>query len=256
VNENKLYAAKVMSKFKTIEEGTIRYIQNEKFILEHMKSDFLLKLEGFFQTERNLYFITECLEGDLYNLIKSNRGGKKYLPEEAVSFYTLSIAIALQTLHDLHFTYRDLKPENVLINNKGYPVLCDFGLINLLIPTGKAYTMCGTPEYFAPEIITSSSYDQRVDWWTLGIMVYELIFGETPFNDENTYSLYEKILNNPIRFPKDTPVSEAAKDLILKLLNRNQEKRLGSKNGINELINHPFYLNIDIHKLLNQQVIG
>lgn len=272
--QNKLYAVKVISKWKILQDDIISLIQNEKFILEHLKSDFLLKLEGFFQTERNVYFITECLEGDLHSLLKSYkeryqnsdnsweisdnfekiRQIKPIIPETAVAFYTLSIAIALQSLHDFHFTYRDLKPENVLINKQGYPVLCDFGLSKLLVPIGKAYTICGTPEYFAPEIITSSSYDQRVDWWTLGIIVYELIYGFTPFSDENTFSLYEKILNNPVNFHSNFLVSDEAKDIILKLLNKNQEKRLGSKYGIKELIALPFFSKIDIDKLLDQKV--
>ena len=169
IKENKLYAAKVISKLKVVEEETIVYIRNEKFILEHMQSDFLLKLEGFFQTEKNLFFITECMESDLYVILKNSKN--KCLSEDIVAFYSLGIAIAIQNLNDLNFTYRDLKPENVLINKKGYPVLCDFGLINLLIPSHKAYTMCGTPEYFAPELIVSNFYDEKVDWWTLGILM-------------------------------------------------------------------------------------
>jgi len=167
--DNKLLAIKVISKLKIIEEETLSHIRNEKFVLEHVDSKFILKMDGFFQTETNLFFITECLETDLYYLLKNSKN--KRFSEEEVAFFTIGIAVALQNLHDLNFTYRDLKPENVLINSKGFPVLCDFGLINLLVPTHKAYTMCGTPEYFAPELIVSNFYDERVDWWALGILM-------------------------------------------------------------------------------------
>ena len=168
--ENKLYAAKVISKWKIIEEeGSIRYIRNEKFVLEHIQNDFLLSLKGFFQTERNLYLLTESMETDLYGLLKIYN--VKHLSEEAVAFYSICTAVGLQCLHDHNYTYRDLKPENILIDPQGYPILCDFGLSHLLIPTHKAYTMCGTPEFFAPEVIASTSYDERIDWWCLGILM-------------------------------------------------------------------------------------
>jgi serine/threonine protein kinase len=167
IMENKLYAVKVINKLKIIEEGTLRYLRGEKFILQHMTNPFLLSLKGFFQTDRNVFFVTECMQSDLYRLFKN----KTLLSEETVGFYSLCIAIGLQSLHDMKFIYRDVKPENILINERGYPVLCDFGLVNLFFFAHKAYTMCGTPEYFAPEIIVANSYDQRVDWWSLGILM-------------------------------------------------------------------------------------
>jgi serine/threonine protein kinase len=134
-----------------------------------LDNDFLLKLFCHFQTDNYIYLVTEYIGLDLYCLLIKSEN--KILKEEQAAFYTICIAHAIQTLHNHDFAFRDLKPENILINKNGYPVLCDFGLVNLLFPTHKAYTMCGTPEYFAPEIINSTYYDHKVDWWGLGILM-------------------------------------------------------------------------------------
>lgn len=247
---SRIFAVKVLGKLKIIEDGLFRYIRSEIFILQHLKNPFMLQMQNFFQTENNLYLVTDYVGPDLYDLLNYHK--IKYLSESDVKFYIVCIASAIQSLHDNKFTYRDLKPENILIGSDGYPILCDFGLVNLLHPSHKAYTMCGTPQYFAPELIISNSYDNRVDWWTLGILTYELLFGTPPFSCENTYTLYDHILHTDITFPNTIPISNAAKDLISKLLNKNPDLRLGSKKGIYELFNHKFFKNVDFVSILNK----
>lgn len=166
IKDNKYYAIKVLDKRQIIKSGTIKYVRYEKYILEHIDNNFLLKLRSFFQTENYLYLVTDYLKGDIFSLIiqKSIR-----LSEKDLAFYIVCITLATQCLHDNQLVYRDLKPENILLGNDGYPVLCDFGLVNLV--SHKTCTICGTSEYFAPEIIFSNSYDEKVDWWTLGILM-------------------------------------------------------------------------------------
>jgi serine/threonine protein kinase len=167
IREQKQYALKVINKAQLIDENMFRYLTYEKFIMEQIDNKFLLKSEGFFQTRRNIFFVMDDYRIDLYNLLQQ----EKTLSEYAVAFYSLCIAIALECLHNHKFVFRDLKPENILLGDDGYPVLCDFGLCNLMFPSNKAYTLCGTQDYFAPEIIISNSYDNRVDWWGLGILM-------------------------------------------------------------------------------------
>ncbi len=166
VKDNKYYGVKVLNKNRIVRDGTIKYVRHEKYILEHIENNFLLKLKSFFQTERNVFFVTDYMKGDLFTLFIQN---SVRLSERDLAFYIACITLALQCLHDNQLVYRDLKPENILLGDDGYPVLCDFGLVNLV--SYKTCTLCGTPEYFAPEIITSNSYDENVDWWALGILL-------------------------------------------------------------------------------------
>jgi serine/threonine protein kinase len=167
IKQKKLYAMKVINKYKVVKENIIRYIRFEKFLLENMNNNFLIKLSDHFQTKSNLYLIMDYKKTDLFILFKH----LKTLPESLVAFFSICIAVGIQCLHDYKFAYRDLKPENILIDNDGYPLLCDFGLCCLLYPSHNAYTMCGTPEFFAPEVIVSNSYNERVDWWSMGILM-------------------------------------------------------------------------------------
>lgn len=166
--DNNLYAMKVMNKKKIIENNLLKYIQIEKYISEYIQNYFIINLNFFIQTEHHICFITKYYKKDLYYVLEKER----FIPEEMVAFYSLCIALSLNCLHKQYFIYRDLKPENILIDDDGYPVLCDFGLCSLLFLNHKAFTMCGTVEYYAPEMIQGYSYDHMVDFWGLGILMY------------------------------------------------------------------------------------
>lgn len=146
--QEKLFAMKVINKPCIVDQNLFRYIRFEKFIMEQLDNKFLLKLEGFFQTDRNIFLIMEYMKLDLFNFIQE----KVEIGEEETCFYSICIAVAIDVLHKYKFCYRDLKPENILLGDDGYPVLCDFGLTNLLFPSHKAYTLCGTAEYFAQRV--------------------------------------------------------------------------------------------------------
>ena len=166
-----------------------------------------------------------------------------------VKFYGAQISIALQYLHDKNIIYRDLKPENILVDEKGYLRLTDFGMAKKLKNNEKAISFCGTPEYLAPEIIAGQEYDQNIDWWSLGIIIYEMLCGVPPFYLENLDKMYEMIQNTEVTFPSNIYLSYEAKDIIYKLLKKDVRERLGYVSGIVEVKNHPFFKGIDFHEI-------
>jgi serum/glucocorticoid-regulated kinase 2 len=147
---------------------------------------------------------------------------------------------------------RDLKPENILLDYCGHIALCDFGLCKIDVKDSeKTNTFCGTPEYLAPEVFAGDGYTKAVDWWTFGILIYEMITGLPPFYDENVDTMYQKILNDPLVFPAD--MSPSAKSLLSRLIERDPTKRLGT-NGADEIRKHPYFGTIDWNLLMQKKI--
>jgi len=176
----------------------------------------------------------------------------KRFSEHIVQLIIAEITSALGHLHSLGIAYRDLKPENVLLDADGHVCLTDFGLSKDLESDEQSHTFCGTPEYLAPELLYGQGYTKVVDWWTLGVLLYEMLTGLPPFYDENTNDMYRKILTEPLHFPGPEIVPPAARDLLTRLLDRNAEKRLGAK-GAAEIKAHYFFHSIDWRKLLDRK---
>ena len=154
-------------------------------------------------------------------------------------------------LHSKDIIYRDLKPENILIDTKGYLKLTDFGFAKIC--TGRTYTLCGTPEYLAPEILLNKGHGKPVDWWTFGVLLYEMIAGIDPFNDEDPMLIYQKILKGKIKFPSSFPSN--AKSLVKHLLTQDLSKRYGNlKGGVNDIKNHRFFKELDWHALVKYKI--
>ena len=174
--------------------------------------------------------------------------------EEKVRFYGAQIALALEYLHSKGIVYRDLKPENILMDEDGYLKLADFGMAKKLKEDEKAMSFCGTPEYLAPEIITMEGHDKNADWWSFGILLFEMLCGLPPFYVENLDKMYELIKTSTVKFPKRIVLSEDAKDIIRKLLEKNPKKRLGSQRGIEEIKSHPFFANIDFDLIVQKKI--
>jgi len=194
-----------------------------------------------------LYFLREVgLGGDLKSLLHktTHEDGESLLEDSACMFYAGCVIGALHHLHDMHILYRDLKPENLHLDDLGYPRLCDFGLAKELPDGGKTFTLCGTPEYMAPEVVKHKGSAYPADWWSLGIFTFELFVGKTPFEDDDPFQVTCKILKSQIKWPSylDHRITHGA-DLIDNLLQVDQHKRLGSKcclspNGGKSSANH------------------
>jgi serine/threonine protein kinase len=170
--EGKSYAIKFLSKAKIIELEQVDHIKNEKNILASLKHPFIVNLIESFKDETNIYLVFELVQGgEVFRLIRL----EKLFPNDVVLFYATEIILALQHLHQFKIVYRDLKPENLLINKDGHIKLTDFGFAKRI--EDKSYTLCGTPEYLAPEIVLGEGHHHGADWWALGILVYELLSG-------------------------------------------------------------------------------
>ena len=157
----------------------------------------------------------------------------------------------MEALHEKNIHYRDLKPENILISSNGYIKLCDFGLSKELTSRDKTYSFCGTVEYMAPEIILGEGYDRKTDFWSLGVFIFEMLIGITPFYSNDPLVLYEMICYCKLMFPENLPLTENCEKLIRKLLEKNQDERLGYS-GVNELKSHSFFESIDFKEILSQ----
>ena len=255
-NDEKYYAMKVMRKDQLISEGISDNVLVERNILIEGQCEFILTLSFFFQTPERVYFVTPFINGgDLFHKLKTDI----FFKESLVQFYAAQVALALQHLHDLGIAYRDLKPENILINEDGYIKLCDFGSSVVLHGTEKENTFAGSPEYAAPEVITHEGHTFMCDWWSLGILIYELLYGNTPFYNVDKNRMYDLINTGSISFPKfiqiegenkprNYKVSDDAKNLITKLLEKDPGTRLGRK-GLKEIKKHPFFSGINFDDL-------
>ena len=168
--------------------------------------------------------------------------------DETTRFYIASIVLAIQYLHAKDIVYRDLKPENLLLDRNGFLKITDFGFAKKV--SDRTWTLCGTPEYLAPEIIQSKGHGKGVDWWALGILMYEMLAGYPPFYDENPFGIYQKILAGKIEFPRHFDVN--AKDLVKRLLSADRTKRIGNlKNGAEDIKRHKWFKGFDFNSLLS-----
>ncbi|KIM33955.1 hypothetical protein M408DRAFT_18924 [Serendipita vermifera MAFF 305830] len=245
----RIYALKTLRKAHIAEKGEVTHTLHERLVLTKVSSPFIVPLKWSFQSESKLYLVLAYVNGgELFHHLQR----EQKFNEERSRFYAAELLLALEHLHSLNIIYRDLKPENILLDMTGHLALCDFGLCKIdMTSKDKTTTFCGTPEYLAPEVLKHVGYDNRVDWWTFGVLLYEMLAGLPPFYDENTSEMYRKILQDPLRFPEE--MSPDARNLITRLLNREPEGRLGSE-GAEEIKKHPFFKSIDFKKLLAKQI--
>lgn len=241
---NRIYAMKVLRKSRIISRSEVTHTMAEKTVLAKIRNPFIVPLKFAFQSPDKLYLVLAFINGgELFHHLQLE--GR--FDENRSRFYTAELLSALECLHDFNVVYRDLKPENILIDYNGHIALCDFGLCKLNMKENeRTNTFCGTPEYLAPELLLGQGYTKTVDWWTLGVLLYEMMTGLPPFYDENTNEMYRKILQDELRFPDD--MSEDARSLLRGLLTRDPNERLGN-NGSEEIKNHAFFSSIDWRKL-------
>ncbi|KAG5648339.1 hypothetical protein DXG03_004911 [Asterophora parasitica] len=246
----RIYALKTIRKMHIVNRNEITHTLAERLVLAQVNNPFIVPLKFSFQSEQKLYLVLAFVNGGelFHHLQRESR-----FNEERSRFYSAELLLALEHLHELDVVYRDLKPENILLDYTGHIALCDFGLCKLNMKGNeKTNTFCGTPEYLAPEILTAQGYDKTIDWWTLGVLLYEMLAGLPPFYDEVTDDMYRKILNDPLNFGPE--IESEARSVLTGLLTRDPSRRLGV-NGAEEIKRHPFFKNhIDFRRLLAKEI--
>lgn len=246
---DKIYAMKIIEKKLIANEQQLSCLVAEKTIMLN-DNPFLVHLHYSFQTDDKLYFVMDVIPG---GDLASHLDLKSKFSEEEVRFIIAEIILALEHLHSCGIVYRDLKLENVLLDREGHVCLVDFGMAKELGESQNTHTLCGTPTYLAPEVLEGEAYGIQIDWWSLGVVIFELFTGCSPFDDDDLPSIINNILKNPIIIPDEIP--PYAQDLVSKLLQRDPKKRMCcSEQGTAEIQAHPFFRDINWGKLMVKAV--
>jgi len=242
------FALKCMRKAKVYEMGQVEHVISESKLLHECDHPFIVRLVRSYEDVGSLYLLLELtLGGELFSVLRE----EKCFPERRCCFYSAMIVAAFEYLHDKKIVYRDLKPENLLIDADGYLKVVDFGFAKRV--DERTWTVCGTPEYMAPEIILNQGHDKAVDWWTVGILLFELFVGYPPFEGNDAMDLYKKIVSGGVKYPKK--ITPQGQDLICKLLHPSQTERLGSlKGGAEDVKRHAFYKKLQWQSLIAKKI--
>ena len=226
-DDARYFALKALNKNGLLKRNQIAHTKTERMILSDIKHPFLVHLEFAFQSETRLYLVLEFMSGG--ELFYWLRRAKRFTLDRA-KLYGAEVLLALEFLHTNNIVYRDLKPENILLDKEGHVKLTDFGLSkDGIIGHGSENgtdTFCGTPEYLAPEILQNNGHGKSVDWWSLGVLLCEMLTGDPPFYNKNTQNMYKLILTSKPKFTQQ--IDDDAQHLIVALLNRDVNQRLGS----------------------------
>ena len=254
IDDGSLYAIKAIRKDVLIETEQVESTKLERDILLECDHPFLCGMDYVFQNDMRLYFVMPFVRGgELYKHFLKN----KRFPEYQVKFYAVQIAMAIGYLHDKDIWHRDLKLENILIDETGYLKLIDFGLAKILKETEMSQSFWGTPEYLAPEMVSQKGHDKAVDWWALGVLIYEMLIGVTPFYNRSRNLMLMKIQQSKIIFPNKTKYridySDEVQDVIWKLLAKKRGKRLGSIDDVEEVLMHPWFEDMNIDDILSRK---
>jgi serine/threonine protein kinase len=242
------YALKCQTKSAIIDNCLQDHILNERKILMQLDHQFILKIHDAYQDEAQIYFVLELLlGGELFTHLRQ----VKSFAEKSAKFYAAQVLLAFQHIHKKKIAYRDLKPENLVLTTDGYCKIVDFGLAKVV--DGKTWTLCGTPDYLAPEIILNEGHDKAVDYWALGVLIFEMVAGEPPFYADDPMEVYEKILSATMQIP--TKFSKNLSDIVRKLLKIYQSKRLGNgKGGCSAIVKHKWFYGFDWELLLTKSM--
>merc|ERR1712232_567772 len=246
-----IFAMKMLRKENVIKRNQVEHTKTERNVLEAVSHPFIVNLVYAFQTPKKLYFVLEfCPGGELfYHLSRAGR-----FSESRCRFYASELLLAIEYLHSLNIIYRDLKPENILLDADGHVKLTDFGLSKEGIEDNfSAKSMCGTPEYLAPEILDKKGHGKAVDWYSLGALTYEMLTGLPPYYTKDREKLFDRIRRGELSYP--TYVTANAKDLLQRMLLRNPDQRLGGgARGQEDIKGHPFFAGLDWAAVYAKQI--
>eukprot|EP00762_Andalucia_godoyi_P007396 ANDGO_07845.mRNA.1 Flippase kinase 1 len=264
--ENTLYALKVLAKEDMILRNKVKRVLTEREILATTDHPFIVSLHASFAADDKLFFMMEyCAGGEFFRMLQKQPG--KRLIEQHARFYAAEVFLALEYLHMMGFIYRDLKPENILLHETGHIRLTDFDLSALSAANpqrlaknanaSQLNSFVGTEEYISPEVIQGYGQSSSVDWWTFGILLFEILTGTTPFKGKTMEETFENVRLGELKFPKGDgapELSKSAKDLIRKLLNPDPKKRLGAgPEGSLEIRKHPWFKGVQWALIRNEQ---
>lgn len=248
-DDNQLFAMKILKKEFLNNQKHVLHTKTERTILGTLSHPFLVKLEYAFQTSEKLYFVFEFMQGgELFFHLRKAR----LFTKNQVQLYAAEILLALKYLHENNIIYRDLKLENIVVGLDGHIKLCDFGLSKqIACSDDRAYTLCGTKEYMAPELLKGQGYNKEVDWWSFGVLIFILLTGCMPFKRGSRTKMEQMLENRILNYPLF--LDESSVDLIEKLLVISPQERLGSSN-VEEIMKHSFFEGIDFEKVLRKEI--
>jgi serine/threonine protein kinase len=249
-----VYALKILQKEQIVAYKQQQNVMNERNVMMMVDHPFILKLTATFKDADCLYMLLELVQGgELFTLLANQPDGK--LSSVSARFYAACVTSALECLHSKNVLYRDLKPENMLIDAEGYIKVVDMGFAKVV--TTRTYTLCGTPEYLAPEIVLGKGHHKGVDYWAVGILIFEMLCGYSPFADHRNNDqmvICKNIVKAKLKFPKELK-DKAAKDLITKLLEREPSARLGClKGGAEDIRRHVWFTGLNWDALLAKRI--
>jgi len=250
-NNNKLYAMKILEKSYIKQKHQEEHTKAERNLMVAVNSPFVSNIKYAFQDEFQLYLVMEFMQGgDMF--FHLHNGGR--FSNEKTKFYIIELVLAIESLHKNNMIYRDLKPENILMDRDGHIKITDFGLSKILVePNDKTFTLCGTPQYIAPEVLYKTGYDKTIDWWSLGCILYEFLTECFPFVVPNQGKISIKVYENPLKFPKYVTKDEI--DLIKKLLQINPKKRLGAgPKDAEDVKAHKYFKGVNWEKYENKEI--
>ncbi|ORX47086.1 hypothetical protein BCR36DRAFT_97419 [Piromyces finnis] len=244
----KYYAMKAIKKSCVVKNHQVEHTMNEKRILENVRHPFFVKLQNTFQDAQHIFFLTDYVcGGELFTCLRRYQR----FPNNVAKFYAAEVIVAFDYLHSMDIIYRDLKPENILLDNTGHIKIIDFGFAKYV--PDITYTLCGTPEYLAPEAIQMKAYGKSIDWYTLGILIYEMLCGFPPFYDEDRVKLYKKILAGKIYWPDH--INPVVKNLLKHLITSDLTNRYGNlKGGSEDIKNHLWFAGVDWDKVARLEI--
>ncbi|KAI6247082.1 cAMP-dependent protein kinase type 2 [Erysiphe necator] len=248
-HNQRFYAVKVLKKNQVVKMKQVEHTNDERSMLQEVKHPFLITLWGTFQDSKNLYMVMDFVEGgELFSLLRKSQR----FPNPVAKFYAAEVTLALEYLHKRDIIYRDLKPENLLLDRHGHLKITDFGFAKRVVDI--TWTLCGTPDYLAPEVVSSKGYNKSVDWWSLGILIFEMLCGYTPFWDGGSpMKIYENILKGRVRYPPY--IHPDAQDLLQRLITADLTKRLGNLHGGADCIkNHPWFSEVTWERLVKKDI--